>query len=110
MAGKVPRGTILLIARVPEENGANPKDRPVVLVRDFLDTDALAYGVGVTGTFPQPIPPTSVGLPFHRQGNCATGLTKKCTTCIFAVQAAWRWLAYYEIWHETGEWPLPEAK
>lgn len=31
-------------------------------------------------------------------------------TCIFAVQAAWRWLACYEIWHVTGEWPLPEAK
>ena len=31
-------------------------------------------------------------------------------TCIFAVQAAWRWLACYELWHETGEWPLPEAK
>src|SRR5712692_4943590 len=30
-------------------------------------------------------------------------------TCIFAVQAAWRWLACYEIWHETGEWPIPEA-
>jgi hypothetical protein len=25
------------------------------------------------------------------------------------VQAAWRWLACYEIWHATGEWPLPEA-
>lgn len=31
-------------------------------------------------------------------------------TAVFAVQAAWRWLACYEIWHETGEWPLPEAK
>ena len=31
-------------------------------------------------------------------------------TSVFAVQAAWRWLACYEIWHETGEWPLPEAK
>lgn len=31
-------------------------------------------------------------------------------TCIFAVQAAWRWLACYEIWRATGEWPLPEAK
>ena len=31
-------------------------------------------------------------------------------TCIFAVQAAWRWLACYEVWHSTGEWPLPEAK
>jgi len=31
-------------------------------------------------------------------------------TCLFAIQAAWRWLACYEIWHDTGEWPLPEAK
>ncbi len=31
-------------------------------------------------------------------------------TCIFALQAAWRWLACYEIWHETGDWPLPDAK
>jgi len=31
-------------------------------------------------------------------------------TCVFAIQAAWRWLACYEIWHESGEWPLPEAK
>jgi len=31
-------------------------------------------------------------------------------TVVFAVQATWRWLACYEIWHETGEWPLPEAK
>ncbi len=31
-------------------------------------------------------------------------------TCVFAIQAAWRWLACYEIWYATGEWPLPEAK
>jgi hypothetical protein len=31
-------------------------------------------------------------------------------TCVFAIVAAWRWLLCYEIWHETGEWPLPEAK
>ncbi len=31
-------------------------------------------------------------------------------TCIFAIQASWRWLACYEVWHDTGEWPLPEAK
>jgi hypothetical protein len=31
-------------------------------------------------------------------------------TCIFAVQAAWRWLACYEIWRHTGDWPLPDAK
>jgi hypothetical protein len=31
-------------------------------------------------------------------------------TCVFAVLAAWRWLACYELWYDTGEWPLPEAK
>ncbi len=31
-------------------------------------------------------------------------------TCVFAVQAAWRWLACYEVWYATGEWPLAEAK
>ena len=31
-------------------------------------------------------------------------------TSVFAVQAAWRWLACYEVWHETGDWPMPEAK
>jgi hypothetical protein len=31
-------------------------------------------------------------------------------TCVFAIQAAWRWLASYEVWFATGDWPLPEAK
>ena len=31
-------------------------------------------------------------------------------TAVFAVQAAWRWLACYEVWYATGEWPLPEAR
>jgi hypothetical protein len=31
-------------------------------------------------------------------------------TCIFAVQAAWRWLACYEVWRACGEWPMPDAK
>jgi hypothetical protein len=31
-------------------------------------------------------------------------------TCVFAVQAAWRWLACYEVWRVSGEWPFPEAK
>lgn len=31
-------------------------------------------------------------------------------TSVFAIQASWRWLAYYEIWYQTGEWPLPEAR
>jgi len=30
-------------------------------------------------------------------------------TCAFAVLAAWRWLACYEVWYESGSWPLPDA-
>lgn len=30
-------------------------------------------------------------------------------TCVFAVQAAWRWLACYEVWLVSGDWPLPDA-
>ncbi len=30
-------------------------------------------------------------------------------TSVFAVLAAWRWLACYEIWLQTAEWPLPDA-
>ena len=51
-------------------------------------------------------------LCLWRQGS--TRLTSRWDptrfTCIFAVQATWRWLACYEVWHESGEWPLPEAK
>jgi hypothetical protein len=51
-------------------------------------------------------------LCLWRQGS--TRLTSRWDpsrfTSVFAIQAAWRWLACYEIWYETGEWPLPEAK
>lgn len=30
-------------------------------------------------------------------------------TAIFAVQATWRWLACYELWMSSGEWPIPDA-
>ena len=89
VALKYPRGTILLISQVPDKNGVNPKDRFVVLVRDFDDADALAYGVAVTGTFNYPLPPTSISLPYHRQGRCITGLTKDSVAdCTWVVVAA----------------------
>lgn len=31
-------------------------------------------------------------------------------TVIFAIQAAWRWLACYELWYLSNEWPFPDAK
>jgi len=69
------RGTILLASQVPDQNGTNPKDRPVVLLIDFEDTHADAYGLAVSTTFPHPPPATCIVLPYQRQGNCQTGLT-----------------------------------
>ena len=71
------RGAILLIAQVTDPQGQNTKDRPVVLIQDFADTDALAYGVAITGAFEKPLPESVISLPFHRGGKCRTGLTKE---------------------------------
>lgn len=51
-------------------------------------------------------------LCLWRQGSTRSGnrWDPSKFSCIFAVQAAWRWLACYEVWRDTGEWPLPEAK
>jgi hypothetical protein len=70
-----PRGTIILASQVPDQNGVNPKDRPVLLLIDFEDTHADAYGVAISTAFPHPPPATSIVLPYQRQGNCQTGLT-----------------------------------
>ena len=89
MALKYPHGTILLISQVPDKTGVNPKDRSIVLVRDFDDTDVHAIGVAVTGTFNLPLPASSVPLPYHRQGRCKTGLTKDSVAdCTWVVVAA----------------------
>jgi hypothetical protein len=104
MALKYQRGTIIIASQVPDQNGVNPKDRRVVLVRDFHDTDATAYGVAVTGTFDYPIPPTSISLPFHRQGRCNTGLRKESVAVCnwFVVVAA------QDILNRSGFTPTPQ--
>jgi len=43
VAVKYARGTILLVSQVPDQNGVNPKDRFVFLVRDFDDGDVNLY-------------------------------------------------------------------
>jgi hypothetical protein len=70
-----PRGTLVLASQVPDTNGTNPKDRPVLLLVDFHDTHPDAYGVAISSTFPHPPPATSVVMPYQRQGNCQTGLS-----------------------------------
>jgi hypothetical protein len=88
VALKYQRGTIVLVSQVPDKNNTNHKNRFVVLIQDFDDTDTFIYGVAVTGTFSFPLPATSVRLPYHRQGKCGTGLTKACIAdCTWLVTA-----------------------
>ena len=70
------KGTILWISQVPDKQGANPKDRNIVLIQDFNDTDTLLYGAAVTSKFSFPLSATTVRLPYRRgAARCKTGLT-----------------------------------
>jgi mRNA-degrading endonuclease toxin of MazEF toxin-antitoxin module len=95
------RGTIVLVEQVPDPNGGNHKDRPVILINDLDTADTVFHGVGVTGTFKLPLPPTSINLPYQRQGKCKTGLTKPCIAmCTWIVTAT-----PGEIMHKLGSTP-----
>ena len=48
MALQYPRGTIVVVADVPDNNNQNHKARPVVLIRDVDDSDSHIFGVAVT--------------------------------------------------------------
>ena len=64
MALKYQRGTVVICSQVPDPNGVNPKNRPIVLVRDFDDTEPHAYGVAITGEFDYPLPASSIFAPY----------------------------------------------
>ena len=87
MGVKFYRGTIVLVLNVPDQAGRNPKDRPVVLIRDFCEDDEFAFGVAITGEFDFPLPNTSIALSFNRDGKCKTGLRKESVAvCSWIVQ------------------------
>jgi segregation and condensation protein B len=68
------QGVIIMARQVPDQNGVNPKDRPVLLLIPFHDTDTDACGVAITSTYPHPPPSTAILLPYQRQGKCQTDL------------------------------------
>jgi len=71
-----PRGVIIMASQVPDQNGTNAKDRHVRLLIDFHDTDHGRLRGGDHGTFTPPLAPMRIPLPYQRQGNCQTGLSK----------------------------------
>jgi hypothetical protein len=88
VAVKIPLGNIVLVRQVPDKQGGNPKDRFVVLVRDYNDGDAEILGVAITGSFNLPLPSTSVKMTSRKDGNCKTRLNKPCVAdCTWRVVA-----------------------
>jgi len=77
MALKFQKGAVVFVSQLPDENGVNSKDRPIVLIRDHDDSETVAYGVAISGEFDYPLPNSSILLPYHREGRCKSGLTKE---------------------------------
>jgi len=58
-----PRGKVLLVRDVADQNGRNHKTRSVVAYADFdPKIDEYLFCVAVTGTFDRPLPETSTAL------------------------------------------------
>jgi hypothetical protein len=89
MAVRFQRGTIVYAKGVPDPQGKNHKDRKVVLVADFHDSDAFARVVAITTEFTLPLRPDAVALPFQRRGGtaCTTSLTEESVAvCGWAIK------------------------
>jgi hypothetical protein len=71
------RGRIVLV-NIPDPQGRNPKDRPVVIVTatdEITDQDSF-FGVAISGKIEKPLPQSCVRLPWDRRGHPRTGLSK----------------------------------
>ena len=75
-------------ALIRDPRGANPKERPVVIISptDAIVAGAEVAGVAVSSSVPSPPPPNCVELPWQAQGNAATGFRKPSwAVCDWAV-------------------------
>jgi hypothetical protein len=76
-------GTIVVV-RVLDSCGSNPKSRPVVIttkteeIPDPTSTDEEIYGVAITSTLPSPLPTEYIPLPWHNNRHPRTGLNRPC--------------------------------
>jgi hypothetical protein len=90
-AGGIPRGTVI-VANVPDPQGRNPKERPLVVVEDFESGDPGIFCVAITSALPNPLPTEYATLPWHRDRRISrTGLTARC-----AAVSTWRVLVKEE--------------
>ncbi len=91
MAIRFYKGTVLWVSNVPDENGVNHKDRPVLLVADCSESDLLIDGIAVTSSYTEPLSDVQFKLPFGRPNLCHSGLVLPsvavCDWIVTATQA-----------------------
>ena len=73
------RGRIVRV-EVLDPQGRNPKCRPAIIVTptEEILPDGVVTLVGITGSLDAAPAEVQVALPWHRQGQVGTGLTKPC--------------------------------
>jgi mRNA-degrading endonuclease toxin of MazEF toxin-antitoxin module len=78
-APRLPRQGDVIWATVTDQNGVNAKHRPLVVISRTIDirSDEAFFVVAITSTFPDPLEPAMVLLPWSPT-RCATGLTRRC--------------------------------
>jgi mRNA-degrading endonuclease toxin of MazEF toxin-antitoxin module len=66
------------LVNLPDPQGRNPKNRPVVIITptEEISVDDVIVAVAITGRIEKPLPKICVRLPWHRGGHPRTGLSK----------------------------------
>lgn len=74
------RGQIVIVSRMFDPRGRNPKDRRCVVVDpiDPADRVPTLVVVAISTTLPDPLPDFCVPLPWQLPRHPATGLTARC--------------------------------
>ncbi len=72
-------GDIVIVSRLLDPNGRNPKDHPAVVVTSLGEADlqSLIEVAAITTLIPDPLPDDHILLPWHLPRHPRTGLNKK---------------------------------
>ncbi len=81
-------GEIVIVSEMLDPNGANPKDRPSVVVTPSCEIGAEGpfTVVAISTVLPGPIPDDHVALPWEPRGHPRTGLRTRCAAVVPWIQ------------------------
>jgi len=73
-------GQIVVVEKMLDPIGVNPKDRPAVNISrpDEIDRDDFLFVMAISTLLPGPVPSDHVKLPWHSNGHPRTGLKSNC--------------------------------